>query len=72
MKIRSLRCNELAIGSNGNCSQKFEEATEEELYRKIIEHARDEHDLRHEDLTRQLEEQIRGLINLANDKPPEI
>jgi hypothetical protein len=61
----------MAIGSNSNCSRKFDGNTDGDLYRKIIDHARDEHDLRPEDLTRQLEEQIRGLINLSKYEPPE-
>jgi predicted small metal-binding protein len=35
---------------------------EEEFFTKIIDHAREEHDLRPEDLTPQLEEQIRSLV----------
>jgi predicted small metal-binding protein len=71
MKRRALSCNEMAIGSNSNCNYEFDGNTDEELYRKIIDHARDEHDLRPDDLTRQLEEQIRGLINLSKYEPPE-
>ncbi|MGH9965903.1 MAG: DUF1059 domain-containing protein [Nitrososphaeraceae archaeon] len=43
-------------------------STEEELYKKTIDHARKEHDLRHEDLTPQIEEQMRGLISQVNNK----
>ena len=63
MKRRLLRCHEVVIGTNNNCSYEIDGNTEEELYRNTIDHARKEHDLRHEDLTPQLEEQIRGLIS---------
>ena len=71
MKRRMLRCNEVTIGSNNDCSYEISGNTEEELYRKMIDHARKEHDLRHEDLTPQLGEQIRGLISLIKNKSSE-
>jgi predicted small metal-binding protein len=49
MKRRMLRCNEVTIGSNNDCSYEISGNTEEELYRKMIDHAQKEHDLRHED-----------------------
>jgi predicted small metal-binding protein len=64
MKRRILRCHEVTIGANKGCKYEIEGDTGEELYRKIIDHAREEHDLRREDLTSQLEEQIRSLISL--------
>jgi len=68
MERSKLRCNKVAVGSNNDCSYEFDWNTEEELYRKMIDHAQDEHDLRHEDLTPQLEEQIRGLISIVKNK----
>jgi predicted small metal-binding protein len=64
MKRRILRCHEVTIGANKGCNYEIEGNTGEELYRKMIDHARKEHDLRREDLTSQLEEQIRSLISL--------
>jgi predicted small metal-binding protein len=66
MKRRMLRCHELEIGSNVDCSYEIDGYTEEELYRNMIEHARKEHDLRREDLSPKLKEQIRDLLSLVD------
>jgi predicted small metal-binding protein len=62
MKTRTLLCREVVLGSNKDCSYQITGNREEEFFRKIIDHAREEHDLRPEDLTPQLEEQIRSLV----------
>ena len=63
MKKRMLLCHEVPIGSNNYyCSYQITGNKEEEFFTKIIDHAREEHDLRPEDLTPQLEEQIRSLV----------
>ncbi len=66
MKRRMLRCHELEIGSNVDCNYEIEGNTEEDLYRNVIDHARKEHDLRHEDLTPKLKEQIMDLISIVD------
>ena len=59
---KTLLCHEVAIGSNNYyCSYQIT-GNKEEFFTKIIDHAREEHDLRPEDLTPQLEEQIRSLV----------
>lgn len=62
MEKWTLLCHEVAIGSNNYCRYQITENKEEEFFRKIIDHAREEHDLRPEDLTPKLEEEIRSLI----------
>jgi predicted small metal-binding protein len=63
MKKRTLLCHEVGLGSNNkDCSYQITGNREEEFFRKIIDHAQEEHDLRPEDLTPQLEEQIRSLV----------
>jgi predicted small metal-binding protein len=62
MKKWTLLCHEVAIGSNNYCSYQITGNREEEFFTKIIDHAREEHDLRPEDLTPQLKEQIRSLV----------
>jgi predicted small metal-binding protein len=70
MKKRTLLCHEVVVlGSNNkDCSYQITGNREEEFFIKIIEHAREEHDLRPEDLTPQLEEQIRTLIRRGKSK----
>jgi predicted small metal-binding protein len=64
MKRKMLRCNKVPTGSNNDCTYEINGDTEEELYSKMIDHAQKEHDLRHEELTPKLKEQIRDLISL--------
>jgi predicted small metal-binding protein len=66
MKRRMLRCHELEIGSNIDCNCEIDGNTEEEIYRNMIDHARKEHDLRREDLTPKLKEQIMNLVSLVD------
>jgi predicted small metal-binding protein len=70
MKKRTLLCHEVVLlGSNNkDCSYQITGNREEEFFRKIIDHAREEHDLRPEDLTPQLEEQIRSLVRRGKSK----
>ena len=54
----------MAIEANKGRNYEIEGNTGEELYTKMIDHARKELDLRRDDLTSQLEKQIRSLISL--------
>jgi predicted small metal-binding protein len=62
MKKRTLLCHEVVLRSNKDCSYQIIGNREEEFFRRIIDHALKEHDLRPEDLMPQLEEQIRSLV----------
>jgi predicted small metal-binding protein len=46
MKRRILICHEMPIEANKDCNYEIEGNTGEELYRKMIDHARKEHDLK--------------------------
>src|ERR671918_4801 len=64
---RTLKRYEVATGFNNDCNYEISRDTEEDLYRNIVDCAQKEHDLRSEDLTPRLEEQIRSLIDIAGN-----